>query len=74
MDPMQAQINYRIWKQGVITYPMIKPKSCRATIPHFNFDAGCKSHRSLYNSFPKGRNMLEESILQIIRTSSNYEE
>ena len=36
-----------------ITHPMVKPKSYRASVTHFSFDAGGKSRGGLEHSSPK---------------------
>jgi len=50
---------------------MIKPKSYRATVPHFDFNAGEKNHGGLENCSLKRGDMLGESVVQIIRQSSS---
>jgi len=54
-----------------ITYPMIKSKSCYATVPHFNLDARGKNHGSLEDSSPKRGDIPEKSTVQIIRHYSS---
>jgi len=39
--------------KSIITHPIVKLKSCRATVPHLNFDSEFKNNRSLKNSSPE---------------------
>ena len=51
--------------EGVITYPMVKLKSSKETIPHFNSNPRGKSIGDLENTSPKQRYVAMDGPLEI---------
>ena len=63
IDSWLARKDVEYASKCIITHPMVKPKYSRASVTHFNFDAGEKTRGGLENSSPKGGDIFVKSVI-----------